>query len=288
VRGFFAALTAYLTWGLFPIYFHAVRAAGALEIVAHRVIWSVVLLLAIVTVQRRWGELGPAWRSNSPLTYLASTACITSNWLLFVWGANTDRVLELSLGYFMNPLVNVLLGVTFLHETLTPRQRLAVAMAACGVLAMAIRIGTLPWLSLGLAFSFGLYGFVRKRAHIEPTFGLVIETAILTPFLGGYLLWLAGRGQGAFGSSLGLTLLLASAGVITAIPLILFAVGVRTLRLSTMGLIQYVTPTCHFLLAVAFFHERFTVAHAIAFPLIWSSLAIYTWDALRPRVSAGA
>ncbi len=283
VRGFAFGLAAYATWGLFPIYFKAVRAVPPLEILAHRVVWSMVFLAGLVTWQRRWREFAASLAPRRLVPYVASTTLVSANWLIFIWAVQTGRILESSLGYFVNPLVNVLLGALFLHERLTRVQLGAVALAAAGVLALALRLGSFPWVSLALAGTFGLYGLVRKAARIDAIVGLLLETALLSPLALGLLLVLAYRGAGAFGSSAGITALLASAGVITAVPLIWFAVGIRTLRLSTMGILQYVTPTGQFLCAVALYRERFTPAHGLAFALIWTSLALYTWEVLRAR-----
>jgi chloramphenicol-sensitive protein RarD len=213
--------------------------------------------------------------------YLVSTALISSNWLLYIWAVNSGHILDASLGYFINPLINVLLGVGFLRERLGKFQGAAVALAASGVVALAIHQGSLPWISLVLAVTFALYGLARKRAHIDPVAGLLIETSILMPFASLYLGLQAARGAGIFGASPSITALLLSTGGVTATPLIWFAIGVRTLRLSTMGLIQYVSPTIQFLLAVGVYREQFSMAHGVAFAFIWVGLAMYTWDALR-------
>ncbi|GEJ59076.1 EamA family transporter RarD [Anaeromyxobacter diazotrophicus] len=283
-RGFAAALAAYVAWGLFPLYFKSIRSVPPLEILSHRVVWSMVLLAGLVTWQRRWRELGTVFAGGRLPIYLASTTLISANWLIYIWAVNTGHVLEASLGYFVNPLVNVLLGVIFLREHLTRRQGAAVALAAVGVLALALRLGAFPWLSLALAATFGLYGLVRKKARIDAVVGLLVETALLAPLALAYLLALAGRGAGAFGTGgAAVTCLLAAAGVVTAVPLIWFAIGMKALRLSTMGLIQYITPTSQFLLAVALYREPFTAAHALAFGCIWVSLALYTYEALRGK-----
>jgi chloramphenicol-sensitive protein RarD len=190
------------------------------------------------------------------------------------------RILEASLGYFMNPLVNVLLGVLFLHERLNRRQSAAVALAGAGVLAMVVRVGTVPWISLLLAVTFGLYGLVRKKARIDPMLGLLLETALMAPAAAAFLGWRAAEGTGALGSEPGLTFLLLLAGVITAVPLVWFTHGVQRLRYSTLGLVQYLAPTLQFLIAVALYREPFTRAHALAFGCIWLSLAVYSGDAL--------
>jgi chloramphenicol-sensitive protein RarD len=278
-RGLIYAFAAYGAWGVFPLYFKALHGIDAPEILAHRVAWSAVFLAALVTAQRRWKEYARAFGSRrSVATYALSTALVTTNWLLYIWAVVTGHVLDASLGYFMNPLVNVLLGVLFLGETLRPRQAMAVGLAALGVVLLVLRVGRVPWLALSLAFSFGSYGLVRKRAAIEPVTGLLVETSLIAPLAVGLIALRAWQGTGGLGRDTRTTVLLLLAGVITALPLIWFAHGVRNLRLATMGLIQFMTPTVQFLFAVLLFHEPFTSAHAVAFCCIWASLAIYTAD----------
>ncbi len=285
--GLACALSAYLAWALFPVYFKALGAVGPLQILAHRVVWSMAFLVGLVTVQRRWGAFRGALTLRRLAPYLASTALISVNWGVFIWAVHAGRVLESSLGYFITPLVNVLLGFALLGERLRRAQWLAVFLAALGVVALVARLGALPWISLLLAASFGLYGLVRKRAAIDPVVGLLVETALLAPLAAGYLVILGVRGAGAFGGDARTSALLVGVGILTAVPLILFAVGVRSLRLATMGLLQYVTPTGQFALAVALYREPFTAAHAVAFGLIWASLALYTADALRAESARG-
>jgi chloramphenicol-sensitive protein RarD len=280
-RGLLYALLAYSAWGVFPLYFKALAAVPSLEVLAHRVVWSVVLLAVATPLLGRWSTtlyaLGPAKR------WLVATSAIliATNWGTYIWAVQAGHVLEASLGYFVNPLVSVLLGVVFLRERLRPLQKAAVAIAAAGVAVLVVRRGELPWLPFALALSFGLYGLVRKRAGIDPVGGLLAETAILAPLALAFLGLLAARGTGAFGAGTRTSLLLAAAGPITAVPLIWFALGVRSLPLSTIGVLQYVTPTLQFLLAVLLYREEFTPAHAAAFGCIWSALALYSWDALR-------
>jgi chloramphenicol-sensitive protein RarD len=282
------ALAAYVAWGVFPLYFKALRAVPPLEILAHRVVWSSVLLAGVVLVRRRWPEYRRAFSSRrSLLVYALSTTLVTVNWLLYIWGVTTGRVLEASLGYFVTPIVNVLLGVSFLGERLRRRQAIAVALAAGGVVVLVLRLGTIPWLALGLAFSFGGYGLVRKKAALDPLVGLLVETSLVAPLGAALILTRAAAGTGHLGGGPLVTALLLISGVVTALPLIWFAHGVRRLRLSTMGLIQYISPTLQFLCAVLLFHERFTAAHATAFAFIWAGLALYSWDAL-VRVGAEA
>jgi len=272
------AAAAYLTWGLFPLYFRALAGVPAPEVLAHRIVWSLVFLVALVTALGRWRGVLLQLRSPGTLSTLAVTAVlISSNWLTYIWAVNSGRVLEASLGYFVNPLVTVLLGVVFLRDRLTPRQIAAVALAAAGVLALVVRAGRVPWVALVLAVTFGLYGLLRKRVPIEAIAGLLGEVAVLAPLA---LLYLATLGTGHFGAAPGHTALLAASGVVTAMPLIWFAQGVRRLRLSTIGLLQYLNPTMQFSIAVFLFGERFTAAHAVAFGCIWASLALYTAEAL--------
>jgi chloramphenicol-sensitive protein RarD len=287
-RGLGAAVAAYLAWGLLPLYFKALQGVPAVEILAHRVVWSVLLLAGLLAWRRDLAALRAPFRGGRLPLVAATTALIAGNWLLYIWAVQAGRVLEASLGYFVNPLVNVLLGVLFLGERLNPRQRLAVSVAGVGVLVLVVRSGHVPWIALALATSFGLYGLLRKRAAIPPVGGLFAETALLAPAA---LLLLGARaaaGDGAFGTSPGRTLLLLAAGPVTALPLVWFTVGVHRLRLSTMGLVQYLAPTGQFLLAVALYREPFGAAHAAAFGCIWGSLAIYSWDALSTARAAAS
>jgi chloramphenicol-sensitive protein RarD len=279
-KGLVYAFAAYGAWGVFPLYFKALRGIDAPEILAHRVAWSAVFLAGLVTVQRRWNEFTRVFASPRRVAiYVVSTALVTTNWLLYIWAVVTGHVLDASLGYFMNPLVNVLLGVIFLGETLRPRQAMAVGLAALGVILLVLKAGRFPSLSLALAFSFGGYGLVRKRAAIDPVVGLLVETSLIAPLAALLIGVRAWQGTGGLGRDTGTSVLLLLAGVITAVPLIWFAHGVRNLRLATMGLVQFMTPTLQFLCAVLLFHEPFTTAHAIAFSCIWGSLAVYTMDA---------
>ena len=278
-RGLAYALAAYLSWGLLPLYFKALRPVPALEILAHRVLWSLALLAGLLAARGGWAAFRAPFRRDKLPLLAVTTTLISVNWLVYIWAVQVGRVLEASLGYFVNPLVNVLLGVLFLGESLSGRQRAAVALAGVGVLVLVVRAGTFPWISLVLATSFGLYGLLRKRAAVDPVGGLLGETALLAPPALAYLALRAEAGTGAFGTAPGVTVLLAAAGVITALPLVWFTLGIHRLRLSTMGLLQYVAPSGQFLLAVLLYREPFGPAHAAAFVFIWASLAIYSWDA---------
>ena len=284
--GLVPAVAAFLAWGAFPIYFHALRGVPATEILAHRVVWSAVFLSVLVTLAGRWPEWKAAlarWRTAR--VYLLSTTLVTVNWLLYIWAVSTGQVLEASLGYFINPLVNVLLGVFFLGEKLRPRQAAAFGLAGVGVIVMGVRLGTFPWLALALAASFGAYALVRKVGGIDPLVGLLVETSLVAPLGLGLITFAFFKGSGALGRDPFTTLLLLGAGVVTAMPLIWFARGVRGLKLSTIGLIQYLAPTLQFLSAVVLFHEPFGAAHAAAFGCIWVSLALYSADALHHQAT---
>jgi len=286
-KGLAFALAAYLAWGVFPLYFKALKQVPAPEILAHRIVWSAIFLALLVTVAGRWREVVAALRpARRVWVYALSTSLVTCNWLLYIWAVTSGQVLEASLGYFINPLVNVLLGVLLLHEHLQKRQAAAFALAGAGVLVLVVRLGTVPWLALALAFSFGGYGLVRKKANIDPVVGLLIETLLLAPAAAVLIGVRAATHTGFLGADLRTTSLLLASGLVTALPLIWFAHGVRTLRLSTMGLLQYVSPTLQFLCAVVLFHEPFTRAHAIAFSCIWLGLVLYSVQAFASSVPA--
>ncbi len=271
---------AFLIWGITPVYWKLLKHVPALELLAHRIVWALVLVGVWMTVRRRWPELLAAVRRPRTLAaLLASTACIAVNWGLFIWAVNTDRVLSTSLGYYINPLVSVLLGLVVLRERLNRRQWLAVGLAAVAVAILTARVGHLPWISLALALSFGFYGLLRKTVAADAVVGLTFETAALTPLCLAFLGWRERLGAAAFShQGVAVDLLLVAAGTVTAIPLLLFTLGARRLPLSTVGLLQYIAPTCTFLLAVFLYSEPFTAAHAVAFALIWTALALYTFD----------
>jgi chloramphenicol-sensitive protein RarD len=257
------------------------RPAGPLEILSWRVVASVALLGVMAAVMGRGGEVARSLRDRRrALTFVATTLLISLNWVLYIWSVNTGHLLEASMGYFMNPLVNILLGVAFLKEGLDRRQAFAVALAAVGVAWMVAAHGHLPWVSLALALSFGLYALLRKRAGIDAVAGLLVETSLLAPLAAGWLLWIWWRGEAHFGTSTGMSVLLLSAGAVTAFPLIWFTLGVHRLRLSTMGILQYVGPTLQFTLAVVVYREPFGASMAVTFAFIWTGLALYTADAI--------
>lgn len=276
------AFGAYFAWGIAPLYFKAVKAVPPLEIGCHRAVWSMLVLLGLVLLRRRWADVGKMLKDRRKLLVCAlTTVLISGNWLLFIWAIDVGRLLEASMGYFINPLVNVVLGLLFLKESLNRVQWISVGLAGIGVAILVVSHGTLPILSLTLAFSFGAYGLLRKRFEIDPMVGLLVETALLTPLAAGYLVWRAAAGTGSFVTAgVTLSLLLAVSGVITAFPLLWFTEGARRLKLSTLGLMQYVAPTGQFLLAVFAFGEPFTRTHALTFGFIWASLALYSGEAM--------
>ncbi len=287
--GLASGLTAFLIWGVVPLYFKALAMAGPLEIVAHRVVWTVLLLTALVLALGREREALLVLFSRRVGVYMLSTALVSTNWLLFIWAVVNDHVLDASFGYYINPLVNVLLGVVFLGERLNRWQLAAVGLAGIAVGNLIVGYGAVPWVALGLAFSFGFYALVRKMAHSDPLIGLVVETSLLAVPALAFLLWLEARGGGTFiAGGVVPSLLLVGSGVVTALPLLLFMHGARRLTLSTIGLMQYVAPTLQFLSAVLAFGEPFTRAHLISFSLIWIGLAIYSGDAVAHHRRRGA
>ncbi len=280
-QGVLLALAAFGFWGLVPIYFKSLGPTTPLEVVCHRVIWSVPLTALMVTYGQGWRSLASSLRSFRTLaTLVLTTALVTTNWFVFIYAVGKGQVLQSSLGYYLNPLVNVLLGMLFLGERLRPRQWVAVGLAAAGTANLTIQVGGLPWISLTLAISFGLYGYFRKTVRgVESVGGLFVETALASPLAIGSLIWLGGGAGLAFGSAgWGVTALLLSAGVVTSVPLVAFTAASRRIPLSTLGLIQYLTPTLHFLLAVLAFGEPLRTAHLVTFGLIWTGLAVYALD----------
>lgn len=284
-HGALAALTAFTVWGLSPLYFRAVGSVPPFEIVAHRVLWSVVFLAGLLALVPATGGFRGIWairRQPRLLGLLALTAVLTgSNWLVFLWAIDAGRLIEASLGYFINPLVSVLLGWLFLGERLRPLQRAALAVATAGVAWRVWQVGSAPWIPLFLAGTFGVYGLLRKRAPVEAIGGLFIETVVTAPLAIAWLAWLTHSGQLVCGSSLYIDTLLPLAGVLTAVPLALFAVGAKRLPLATVGFLQFIAPSLNFMLAVLVFREPFDSAQLIGFVLIWVALAIYSVDMAR-------
>lgn len=280
-KGILYAAGAYALWGFFPIYFKAIHAAPADQIVAHRFAWSFLFLIAVVALRRELPALRASLNRSTLLTYLGAGVLLAFNWGLYVWGVNSGNVVETSLGYFINPLVSVVLGVVFMRERLRPLQWVPVALATVGVLYLTFSFGKLPWIALGLAFSFGLYGLIKKLAPLSSLHGLTLETGSLFVVAAAYLLAVELRGVGSFGHVAPLTsLLIALSGVITAIPLLLFATGARLVPLSTLGLLQYFAPTLQFLIGVFLYQEPFTPDRLIGFSIIWLALILFSAESI--------
>jgi chloramphenicol-sensitive protein RarD len=290
-RGLAAALGAFIIWGLFPLYLKPLSAIGTLEVIAHRVTWSCLFIFVWMLVR---GELGQvrATLSNPALLWrlCLSASLITANWVTYVFAVAHGHVVETSLGYFINPLLNVVLGLAFLRERLNPAQWVSVVLAAIAVIYMSVISGNPPWISLTLAASFGLYGFVRKVIPVEALPGLAVETVLLLPIAAGYLLWLEATGTGALGhSGAKLDALLIGCGPVTAVPLFLFAYGARLIPYSALGLLQYIAPSLQLALGLVVFGESLEHSRAVGLALIWVGLAIYTVDGIlrtRPKRSA--
>lgn len=288
LRGLLWAVAAYGWWGLGPVYFKAVAHVAPLEILAHRVIWSLLFLALLLSIRRRWGAFRKAVLHRPTLLILTITSLtISANWFVYIWAVTNGQIVQASLGYFINPLVSVLLGFIFLKEQLDPMEWLAVVLAAAGVLWLTLAAGVFPWISLFLAISFGIYGLLRKVAKVESIEGLAIETVIVLPLALGYLLMLRTHQTISFGTvSWSTDLLLAAAGIVTATPLVWFAIAVRRLRLATIGILQYLAPTIQFILAVLVYHEPFDRDRLVAFILIWSALAIYSGTMLKRNLAS--
>lgn len=278
--GVLYAALAYTAWGLFPLFFKQLVSVNAFEVVMHRTVWSLVFLLGVLAVRKHWAWLGVVLRSPRVLgAFVLSAVLLAVNWCTYVWAVQNGHVLDASLGYFILPLVNVALGFVFLHERPRPGQWLAVAVAAAGVLWLTVQAGRLPWVALVLAITFGFYGLLRKVGALGALEGLTLETLVLSPVAAGCLLWWGWHGQGALVQSDGTTIgWLLLGGPLTAIPLLLFAAGARRVTMSTMGILQYISPTLQLLLGVWLFGEVFEPARAIGFGLIWAALGVYSLE----------
>lgn len=275
--GILYALLAYLLWGLLPLYIKTLQGIAPLEILLHRMVWSLVFLALVLSWRRNWAWLGAALGRPRVLAVFAISALLLcGNWFTYIWSVDAGRVVDASLGYFINPLVSVLLGVLFLHERLRPGQWASIGLAAAGVGWLTISAGQLPWIALVLAGTFGGYGLLRKMAPLGALEGLSLETLLLFPLAGLALWYLFQHGQAGFaGAGTGMQALLVLAGPITAVPLLLFAAGARRIPLSLLGLLQYTGPTLQLLLGVWLWHEPFPPAKQVGFGMIWLSLALY-------------
>ena len=278
--GILYAALAYIAWGLFPLYFKQVADVPSLEVVMHRTLWSLVFVFGVLMVRRQWSWMGAVLRQPKVLAAFGLSAMLLSgNWLTYVWAVQNQHVVDASLGYFILPLVNVALGFVFLRERPRSGQWMAVAVAAAGVLWLAVQAGRLPWIALVLALSFGFYGLLRKVAVLGALEGLALETLVLAPVAAVVLGWWAWQGQGALVQGTPATVgWLLLAGPMTAVPLLLFAAGARLIPMSTLGILQYISPSLQFALGVWLFHEPFEPARLVGFVLIWAALLVYSME----------
>lgn len=281
-KGMLYAAGAYIIWGLLPLYWKALHVVPAGQILAQRIVWSLVFVALMLSARRQWGWLrGALRRPRVILTFALSGTLLGINWFIYIWAVNAGHIVETSLGYFINPLVNVLLGYLVLKEQLRPAQWLALSVALAGVLYLTLSFGAFPWIALTLAFSFGTYGLLRKTAPLNSAEGLLIETAVLFLPAFGFLLLMETRGVGSFGhAGLPVTLLLVGAGIVTSVPLLLFAAGARRITLTTLGLLQYIAPTMQFLIGVLIYHETFGPTRFVGFGLVWLALLLYSAESL--------
>ncbi len=282
-RGVLYGASAYLLWGLFPLYWPLLEPSGALEVLAHRILWSLVVVAVLLAVTRRWGAVREALSDRGRAARLALAAVVVAvNWGTYIYGVTTERVVETSLGYFVNPIVTVLLGVLVLGERLRPVQWTALGAAFVAVVVLTVENGSPPWIALVLAFSFGTYGLLKKTAGVGAVEGLAIETAVLLPVAAAYVAFLGVSGAGTFGAEgPGHAGLLALSGVITAVPLLLFGAAASRVPLTTLGVLQYLAPTMQFLLGVTLFDEPLPLVKLLGFVLVWFGLVLFSADLVR-------
>jgi chloramphenicol-sensitive protein RarD len=281
-QGILLAIAAYTMWGIAPIYYKTINSVSPLEILSHRAIWSFFFLAGLLCVSKGWKTVLNTLKDKRKMTYLVTTGLLVgTNWLIFIWAVNNNHMLDASLGYYINPLLNVVLGMIFLGERLRKLQWVAVACAAIGVIVQLITFGSIPIVALALACSFGFYGLLRKKVAMDAQSGLFIETLVMLPMAAIYLLFIADSATSSFtNNAMNLNLLLIAAGIITTIPLLCFTGAATRLKLSTLGFFQYIGPSLMFLLAVGLYGEEFSTDKAITFAFIWSALILFTGDAL--------
>ncbi|TKH04984.1 EamA family transporter RarD [Peribacillus simplex] len=280
-EGAIYAALSYMMWGIVPIYWKFLQGVGATEILAQRVLWSFVFMLVLLMFMKKWQAFLVYVKNilGNPKLFaalLTASLLVTANWGVFIWAVNSGRILDTSLGYYINPLVSVLLGVIVLKEKLSGAQIISFLLAGIGVLILGIHFGTIPWISLVLAMTFGLYGLAKKMIKAESAIGLTLETMMVTPLALGYLIYLMNRSEMQFFTDGSTSLLLVGGGIVTALPLLYFAKGAEKIPLSMLGIFQYIAPTLSLLIGVFIYHESFTKAHLLAFLFIWSALAVYT------------
>lgn len=281
--GLSAAFAAYVLWGILPVFWKALDSVDSFEVLCHRITWSFLFLLPLMFFKGRLGSLVDVLRNPlNVLGLLCSGFLLAANWYIYIWAIAKGMIVETSLGYYINPLVNILFGIAFFREKTGPLVMLAIAIAAAGVAYQVIALGTFPLVPLGLAFSFGVYALLRKLLFVQAIPGLFVETLVVLPFALFWLLTQAGEGNSVFfRGDYGIDALLIGAGCITTVPLILFAYGARRVRMTTLGLLQYVNPTCQFVLGVFVYGEIFTVDKLVSFGCIWVALALYSWESVR-------
>jgi len=278
--GFFNALFAYLLWGLLPLYMKMLSSVDASEVIAHRALWSLPVAALLLWWLGRTGDILPTLKDPRKMGVLFVTAFVISmNWGIYVWAISVERTLETALGYYINPLITVAIGAALLGERFKPAQIVALGIATTAVLLLTFRGGVFPWISLVLAVSFAMYGYLRKTVDVGPTQGFLIEIIILSPFALAFIIWRQASGEGMFFEGMTWTALLLGCGPVTAIPLILYAYGAKGLRLSTIGLMQYIGPTLIFFIGLFVFKEPFSFWQGVTFAMIWIALAIYSWSA---------
>ncbi|WP_261903325.1 EamA family transporter RarD [Vibrio fortis] len=282
-QGILLAVGAYTMWGIAPIYFKSLSEVSPLEILSHRVVWSFFLLAFLLHLGRSWRNVRDTLTSKPKMTYLVATSLLVgANWLIFIWAVNANHMLDASLGYYINPLINVVLGMIFLGERLRKLQWFAVGLAAIGVLIQIVAFGSIPVVAIALAFSFGFYGLLRKKVSLEAQTGLFIETLVMLPAAAIYLLFIADSATSDLAANpMSLNLLLIAAGIVTTLPLLCFTGAATRLKLSTLGFFQYIGPSLMFLLAVLIYGEAFTTDKAVTFAFIWGALVIFSFDGLR-------
>ena len=275
-KGIFYALGAYALWGLFPIYWKWLQDVPAIQVIGHRIGWSFIMLIIVILATGQWKKIRSVLTRRVLGIYLVSGLLLSANWLIYVWGVNAGHIVDASLGYFINPLFSVLLGVIFLRERLRLSQWLPIGLAAMGVIYLTWSYGSLPWIALSLAFTFGFYGLVKKAAPLGSLYGLTLETGLVFLPALGYLIFAESTGQGAFGHSGSVsTLLMVGSGLVTIVPLLMFASAARRIPLTMIGIMQYIAPTLQFLIGVLIYKEPFTSSRLIGFSMVWLALIIF-------------
>jgi chloramphenicol-sensitive protein RarD len=287
-KGVFSAIAAYTLWGVFPIYINWLRGVAPFEILTHRILWAALLLGGVLTLKRDWSWLKPVLSNRRRLlSFWIAALLISTNWFTYIWAVNNGHVVDASLGYFINPLINVLLGVLFLSEKLRSGQWAAMLIAGFGVMYLTIHFGSIPWIALTLAITFGFYGLLKKISSLDALHGLSLETALISLPALGYLVIMESRGQAAFGQQgATITILLMFAGVMTAVPLLFYAMGAQSIPLYMMGILQYITPSFQFFLGILYFHEPFSPDRLVGYMIIWSALGVYTIESVLHRKTA--